>query len=262
MDRVAVFLSPREGVPPNLGIHLVDSDGNITPVAGPWQGFHNVFGIKWSPDGRHVAYHQRLRDESRPPGFRERYRVAVGKVDAGWTGVSDAKFTPDTYDKFYASRAEWSAASDRVYFAASHGGPPLEPGPLYNPIGTAIFAMTTDGDVEFVADIRPERLVHAVQPSPDGSQFLVTSRLARKVAVSVMDADGSNSVTLCCPPLRVNSGEFWASWSPDGQWVALFDTTSSTSAPNVLQIMRPDGSDTRTLIYRNEDGSLAPVQAR
>ena len=239
---ITVILNEAE---PRTSIRVVSDDVAVYPLRV--FGASGDFGLKWSPDRMRVTYHQPY-DYS---GGRLAHRIAMTRVDPERTGLSPPRFSVANK---YISQAAWSHNGDRVYYAVSEG--------TWSDITqTTLYAMEVNGaDAAFIADIRPERRVRSVEPSPDGSRFLITS--LDTVPVSVMDADGSNSATLCCPSQLGNAGWFWASWSPDGEWVALLDTSGRVSRPNVLQIMRPDGSDARTLIHRNEDGSLTPGTAR
>jgi len=66
--------------------------------------------------------------------------------------------------------------------------------------------------------------------------------MVAKRAVSVMNVDGSNEIKSCCFPFldSVNDRRS-ASWSRDGEWIAVFNANSRSELR--FWLARPDGSD-------------------
>ena len=238
------------------GIHVVSLDGTVTWLGALRPTFPD-WGIDWSPDGKHLAIV--VSGDGATLG-----RWNADEVSLEWDAPGPLE------ERLSVSHLAWAPTSDHIYYAASgpteatrtrvpeRGGWRTEP-----PAGAGAELMVMDVNTKEkrpVARIRPERPIHTVQVSPDRQRVLLTSaRNAGYLPVQAMDIDGSEPMDVCCPWLRNSAkGSLWASWSPNGERVALLNVDRNHEV--ALRTMRPDGSDEKVLIRWNEDGTLAPGQ--
>ena len=255
---LAVALNNRRGDPlfgwvgpggwdgPGYRIFAVDGTGEFSLLGG--YGVRPDKGFEISPDGRHAAYQSRV---PRPNSVeRLSDRVVISGIGAGQTGkhVTNGSLrslaTGKSNTWWSLSRAAWSSDGQQLFFAmAKHID-------ATRPVQAAIMAMAPDGSLETVADVNPPSQIYTVQPSPDGQRVLVTTR--QGPGVGVVTLDGSRYREMCCAG---STGRLWASWSPDGERIAVLDT--GRHAQYVLRVFRTDGPGMKTLIRRNPDGTLA-----
>ena len=226
------------------GLHVISPDGTFTRLEALFYSLD--YGLHWSPDGKRLATLVRH-------GGPVQGRWDADEVSVSWDAPEPLEA------REFLSHLAWAPTSDRIYYAAS-GGSRDEPAE----IGAELMVMdVSTQEKRSVADIRPERVIHAVQVSPDGQRILLTSAtITGYHPVQIMNIDGSETEDLCCDfGIRSGKGGYlWASWSPDGERVAVLDLYPSHEV--ALRTMRPDGSDEKVLIRRNEDGTLAPGQPR
>ena len=216
----------------NCVVCAVDASGAVIPL-----GISDAllkYGLVFSPDGERVAYHRSHRS-----GGRNLTQIVISQVNADYSDL----LTTNALSNL--SRVAWSHDGRRLFFATTEGTD-------RNPGRASVMTMALDGAIEMVAEVNPPQVIETVQPSPNGEYVLFTSR--HQVPVGVVITDEARIRGLCC----VGSYPVWASWSPDGEYIAVLDTRHS--AQHVLTVLRPDGSDARPLIRRNPDGGFVAAQ--
>lgn len=170
----------------------------------------------WSPDGSRLAYEGW--DDSDPT------RNGIYTLDA--VDGTDLKRLTSSPDGGHDIPGDYSADGSELFFARWDGIGATGP----------IMAVGMDG-----SDPRQVTTEWYGMPSlsPDG-QTLVAKRDGQLYLIAV---DGSSATPIPIPDDATPVGDFWPSWSPDGNWI-IFQMLGRTHGPGVLAIarVRPDGS--------------------
>lgn len=235
--------------PERNGIHDVRSDGKLRRLnidGGPLDALYDGFAV--SPNGEYIAHYQ-----GRRSGDRKEVWATISRAD----GSGDPVRAPIMSDRINASNIAWSLDSQRVFFAT--GDRFRKPEDNATP---KIWSMNVDGsEVELIAEIPSLRWIRTVQPSPSGDHFALITGPGGVGAPFKIWSDGKlrDLISACCAPSAYTSLT-GISWSPDGTRLAVLDGTPG-SGP-MLRTVNPDGSDVRTLIHREPDGSITSGRAQ
>ena len=195
--RRIAFSSNRNGG--NEQIYVMDSNGkNVKLLTNGILGWYPA----WSPDGQTIAYHGREKDDWVEEEHSGIILIAPDgsnrRILAGDIPVLDGE-------------PAWSPDSQRIAFVS--------------------WREDWTGDIGVMdADGRnPKRLTHTPNNerhpawSPDGSKIAFTTVLEEDFVLSVMDADGTNRMSLT---EEVLDGRmqliFHPAWSPDGRTIAYY----------------------------------------
>ncbi len=229
-------------------LELVDTAGTPRPLPGEFaaQGF-----IRFSPDGRRVALGLGTTGvRTGRPDARPQYDLWI--VDA--TTGEPTRVTSDGI----ASGPAWSADGNRLLFTAVKGVKSELWSAAVDGSGAAQLA-AVDGDVMFSA------------AHPDGKSVLVTEVSANGEGIALLRVwfDGSGQAdTLYVERRHGGVRPLWPRVSPDGQFVAYVDYSSSAAyvrsltGPSVMQVsLLPTnrnpavwGKDSRSLYYVTPQG--------
>lgn len=237
-----------DGWTPGSGFNMftVGSSGHVVPM-GINNATQHVDGPVLSPDGQKVAYVARY---SNCLPIQKIYnhcpREQILMADLRERGIENIKTTGGIYDP---SRMAWSPDGERLFYSY---GERLPQGEL---VRTPIMAMATDGTTELIAEIEPDDRVFMVQPSPNGKYLLLISTRWERVGLVVLD--DASIIDVCCR--REHRSQFlWASWSPDGSYIALLD--EGRGPRDVLVLVKPDLSERKTLLRSDSDGNVVLAQ--
>lgn len=216
----------------------VNSSGDIMPV-GMGNASQHEQGPVLSPDGQKVAYVALYLGcpHSRPDCPRKQILMA----DLREGGIENIKTTGGIVAP---SRIEWSPDGSRLFY----GHTKYENG---ESVGTYIRAMATDGTTELIMELEPSQTVHDVQPSPNGEHLLLVT--TRWIPVGLIPLDGTEIIDICCPPVSPSSFG-WASWSPDGSYIATLDR--GPGPRDVLVLVKSDSSERKTLLRKDAHGNV------
>ena len=98
--------------------------------------------------------------------------------------------------------------------------------------------------------------MRSIQPSPDGDEFAIITDMCGPLTTPFKTWTNGQLRDLISPCCSTGAGEAGFAWSPDGKRIAVLD--SSLGVGGVLRTVNPDGSNVRTLIHREVDGTLVP----
>jgi Tol biopolymer transport system component len=176
----------------------------------------------WSPDGRRIAFIQRLR------GNRDLY---VMNADGSHKRAL-------THDQAVEADPDWSPDGRRIVFTTGYDG------------ATGINVINADGSGLALLD--PDDAPSDPDWSPDGSRIVYASHdnPDGRGQLFVMDADGGNRRRL----VTDDQDDIAPRWSPDGSKIAF---TGGPEDEGYVDVVRADGSDRRRLTFSGEDSSPA-----
>ena len=207
---------------------LVMMDGGGTPVA-VWREDGIVFRSRepaWSHDSQRLA----LRKVDRPGVslvITQRDGVEIATVDqSDEEGTLSAPGWSDDGRLYYAKRERRDRATRIILYSTGPDGWERQPVADMTAQAWTIPGETRSGNLPTPEPIPEWRLtaVHSVNPSPDGQRMLL-------FAESAEEGGDNTSWGLylwemgepALARLLVWSGTDFASWSPDGQWIAVCD---------------------------------------
>lgn len=208
---------------------IVEADGTGQHEAFPGDRGTQHEQIAFSPDGTRIAY----------VDSREGHR---GIYMANADGTNAVRLTDQVNDSW----PDWSSDGAKIAFVGTRFDPSIafcHPG-VYADCFTDIYTMDADGS--HVTDVTgdPGWEFDPVW-SPDGTRiaFASTPHVADPAAITVMNADGSDRLTLSSS----NGGsDFDPRWSPDGTKIVFGGIHYENWG---LFDVRPDGGDERTLLF-------------
>jgi len=196
------------------GLYVMNADGTGRQLLVPGARMPT-----WSPDGRYLIY--RLE-------FPQVYRLDLETLES--TPVLSGG---DHIHRYPA----WSRDGKRVAFDSSISTPSrccsLH---LMNPDGTDIRRIRFEGDDSIAAN-RP-------MWSPDGRRLVFGTLERAGSEIMVVDTTGENL-------RRLTKGQF-PSWCPACDWIVL--VVHERSGRGHLKLIRPDGTDERTLLTAGGSG--------
>ena len=273
---------------PHWGVRVLDPHGEqieMVRLGLPPPGWDEILWIRvvqtaWSPDSTQVAIlvHAGFTTE---PGYRDECGLSA-KMGSGLFVASTNNWTPRpvvrTIDENITSVA-WHPDGNRLFYV-------LEPRSVYSsapacgnethtlqsiqPDGSDQRLLATlDKDARYVGT-PPWRsggpMHEEVQISSDGKAMLLARTIlvyyepnqyyrGGRTSIHLFDADGSELELL----MHNEDDAVYASWSPDGARLAI---ATPHHERVLLYTMRPDGSDARVLLERNERGKIKTGQGR
>ena len=271
-------------------------DGSDESILTDMEG--NYTNLSWSPDGNHVVFAHHLKIRMLSPDGSELRTIGGGEdVDRSpnYLGVDDdgpsVSWSPDGSRVAFVGLEYWRGADTirSVYTIGTDGSGLVKirdhaRTPAWSPDGerlsfvhedrgvhetagdlTSLHTMLADGSDPREIGIPPSgmSLYRTASWSPDGTHILFGAFVAK--------ADSSGLFILPRPDSGAPGaqGRFWdllpnaysrTSWSPDGSRIAI--QSAHSSAISVLYTVAPDGSDSRVLVVRGEDGSLSGAGGR
>ena len=216
---------------------------NQTPSPNFRRAYNVDLPLVWSQDGQRIAFVAVIRDNR----LGERWAIYMIVVDGSdlkkvveESGMPD--LSPDGVRMAFAEYV-WDSEDKNAYVERLH---------TISPDGTELREVAS-----FPRGLRWDR---AVAWSPVGSEILVGPYVA--------STDGSTLLLLPRPdgaPQPAGSDEAQAglladqysltSWSPDGSRIAI-QTTHDSTHHSVLYTVARDGSDSKVLVVRDENGDL------
>ena len=208
------------------------------PVSG--QERRNAFGLRWSPDGKRVAYvvAPRLRRGLLLAPVRRRFELWVRNVSTG---------EPILRRAILGGRpaVAWSPDGSRLLVCVAdvsfESGCPAGPGDIYGRRSWAIGAARTSARLLLVDIARGSVRRVAAGPlifadwAPAGSLFAYATRTGLFVA----PIDGrprklaSIAVALRADPFLRDDISAWFGWSPDGRYIGLDSGCGEKSPPSI-----------------------------
>jgi Tol biopolymer transport system component len=227
-------------------LHASDAGGGLVELP-----VRDVIDARWSPDGRRIGF---TRPPAVPGGFPDLYVVLAAGGEArrvvrtrqfSWSpdgrrfaflDLLGARTSISTIGAdgrgrrrltrplagFEDREPAWSPDGRRVAFVRS--------GPCGRSVCGALYAVNADGSgLRRLA--RRESVIGTPSWSPDGRRIVFS--VCCGGGAYVVGADGRS------PRRIVRDGTFYASWSPNGRWIALVDGET--------HVVRPDGSGLRRL---------------
>lgn len=224
---------------------LPSAPGELSP-----QDAYMPLDVEWSPDGNNLVVVAR-----NPDG--DWWRIIVMSVDgADWVNVMEVRNKDSSVG---LSAPDWSPDGERIYFAHY-----IEA----NGYGqTAIYEVRPDGaGLRQLGSLPGQTFIGDVKVSPDGNTLLLISRLHDQQGrhflmrpgpggLYLMGTDGSGDLR------QVREGDLWASWSPDGERIAVHDPLYHANL-DALYTLHADGSPGQVLVRRDADGKPEPAHGR
>ena len=207
----------------------------------------------WSNDGAKVAFSWL--------SHQGRYAITVADTDGSSKTILESPIISESgpnqrEPRVGLSAVTWSPNDQIVYYVLKQNA--ASPAVLYS---TNLSTMES----KFIADLG-EQWVEYIQLYPNGGILLYVAtklngdKFSFQHSIHLVGADGTPLNELFTDPreLSANPGEIQASWSPDGERIAVVHDGYSSSP---LFTIAPDGSDVRALITRDIDGNYFPAHA-
>lgn len=189
-------------------LYIVSADGTQSQqVLSDFSGTYR--GPAWSPDGQKFATVIRQDDSS------DLYVLDLPSGEV-INLTQDAEINDLTVPA-------WSPDGQRIVYSCGKNGMEL---------------CTIESDGQARQSIASSRFPNSLQWSPDGQKIAFSSSLGNDSYVSVVNADGSDSIGLSA--LSVSAQDFNAVWAPDSQRLAL-------DALEGLVLINADGTDRRVI---------------
>jgi TolB protein len=178
-------------------------------------------------------------------------------IDAGRTGLSPALWSPD--DSYLLYSYATGSDHEQIYVASADGSsPPVRVGdsktwnwgPNWSPDGSkiayisgnSVYVMNRDGsDIRKVTQGSHDENSGAAW-SPDGTQLVFAAGRRQRHEIWLVGLDGRPEHAVASDPASEDNPVF----SPDGSWLAFHRMSASGTSTSVV-VLRPDGSDARTL---------------
>jgi len=155
-----------------------------------------------------------------------RYRVMAITMFGGALSAQTLQPPPQYYNP------AWSPDGERIALESSRDS---RDGKL------AIFTVRRDGG-ELRRLTSPEFSAELPSWSPDGKRIVFSTDIEGDRKLFIMAADGSNAKAI--PNTLLG---FYATFSPDGQWILFAVQDGPRAATTRVAVIRPDGSDRRLL---------------
>jgi Tol biopolymer transport system component len=182
--------------------------------------------LKWSPDGKWIAYACLSSQESAQRGFHLCLSGMGQKTELRI--LPESGVLPDNYS--------WSPDGTQLAYSAFDG------------TRCSLSIVEMDGSAP-IPSIASTGCFVTPQWSPNGRQIVFTGIEGNNSLVYAMNADGSGRTRLIGPKLRVSN----PMWSPDGKRIVF---TAIVSGNPQVHLMNADGSQLRILTHdRNLDCS-------
>jgi len=194
-----------------------------------------------SPDGAQIAFSYCPQAEGSPPGSRAEQCASAGEYLA--ITAADGSGFREYSTLRWPSFGCWSRGNSRLALSAQIVG-----------------ANEGDGDGLWVLDVKsgaiqglmPGESAHVASQcwSPDGTEVVYTFN----------QSPGFQIVRIYNTALgqsRDLARGGWATWSPDGAWIAFLDRPSSPRAQSTYYVLRPSGGSEKRALLRTEIGADA-----
>lgn len=229
-------------------LYLIEPDGSrelqyvaqgpIDPFSSPW--------VSWSPDEKWLTYYCLISYMGSEP---DSIPIVQRVTDSHYNVIQH-------FDGFFpGNHFEWSPDSkslaiifEMVPFSLSEGEIPQDQQ------GMTIATPSTGEETKHKFVLLPTLGAtngwgvwdgrFGIHWAPDGNSFLALQRQSQ--TLSILNADGTlRNTVLSIPAVPLEAG-----WSPDGEWIYYITASGS------LEIVRPDGTDLRTLANGVAAGSI------
>lgn len=269
-----------------LGLHVMDRDGNLvnnvmidpsdfefTERVRTW----HITQIAWSPDDTRIAVLVRVRfntetDYAGKYGSRNKLGSALLIVSAN---DADSQTIMRTTDDLTTALA-WDPKDNRlIYIHTPESVFYSCQSPECEDQFASLRSMKPDGNDRQVLAILDDRRYEALSPNRGASllrEEIQISEDGRVLLLARSDADlphhhmGQTSLHLIgsersTPKFitRLDSDAAFASWSPDGSRIAL---ATPHNEKVLLRTILPDGTDSRVLLERGDNGKIKPGLGR
>lgn len=250
-------------------IYVIQPDGKGLKKLTPPGEFGG--SPKWSADGKRVLFYSLPAEDSfaaRGYGVAESQIVSVDIASGSrmqYTSGPGLKVSPQfvSADRVgYVIKARSGQYNALAFSSGERGAQGMIRNPSWSPDGKRVvyekfvyasqqnqllFSKDPSFEVRFSGEFPAISSTGKLAVTPLGEVGAGLSTPHDKVALYVMDADGSNRKELFS---REGGGSFAPSWSPDGQWIAFgfgYFFNDREKHPAKLVLVRADGSDARDL---------------
>jgi len=212
-------------------LYQIKSDGD-TPARLLAENATGIFNkLKWSPDGKWLAYSCRGPQEA----GKRRFSLCI----FGTGQQTETRVLTESAD--FLQPYSWSPDGTQIAYSVFD----QQANKLHKD-SYSLFVVRTDGSAPRLLTTTKNG-VTTPQWSHDGNAIVFCDRMKDKSSIDIINADGTGKVRLTDPKLNASN----PTWSADGKEIAF---TASVHGKPQVHLMNTDGSQLRALAH---DGKLA-----